>query len=54
MPTFDYEVERAARFDTIEDARLCRSLMPHMLGGGAERYHVHELHPDGRLVDLEG
>lgn len=32
-PTFDVDVRRAARFDSIEEALLVRHAMPHQLGG---------------------
>jgi hypothetical protein len=52
-PTFDRDVTRAAKFESVDDALLCRSLMPHQLGG-TEKYRVHELLPDGQIIDVEG
>jgi hypothetical protein len=52
MPTFHPTPEPAARFEEMEDALLFRSLMPHQLGG-TEKYRVHELLPDGRIIDVE-
>jgi hypothetical protein len=51
-PTFDVDVSRAARFDSVEDALIVRTNMPHQLGGN-DQYHVHEVLPDGRVVDVE-
>jgi hypothetical protein len=52
-PTFDRDVERAARFESIEDAQLLRSGLPHVLGG-TDKYRVHEVLPDGSIQDVEG
>jgi len=52
QPTFDTDVARAAKFDSIQDALAVRSMMPHLLGG-THKYRVHELLPDGSLVDVE-
>jgi hypothetical protein len=51
-PTFDPDVSKAATFDSIDDALLLRSGLPHLLGG-TDAYHVHEVLPDGRVVDVE-
>jgi hypothetical protein len=54
MPTF-YPNDPAGAFkaESIDEALACRSLMPYQLGGGAEAYHVHELLPDGQVIDVE-
>lgn len=52
-PTFDIDVERAARFDSIEEALIVRAGLPHLLGG-KHKYRVHEVLPDGTIVDVEG
>jgi len=52
-PTFDSDVERAAKFDSIKDALLHRSALPQVLGGTA-KYRVHEVLPDGSIRDVEG
>jgi hypothetical protein len=52
-PTFDQDVERAAKFDTIEDALLVRQGLPHLLGG-THMYRVHQVLPDGTVRDVEG
>lgn len=53
MPTFHPTAEPAFRFEEMEDALLYRKAMPHQLGG-TEPYRVHELLPDGRIIDVEG
>jgi hypothetical protein len=45
--------EEAAKFESIKHALKHRSAMPHQ-PGGTEYYRVHELRPDGRIIDVEG
>jgi hypothetical protein len=52
LATLDADRECAARFDSPEAARAFRGRLGHQLGDPSA-YHVHELHPDGRLIDLE-
>jgi hypothetical protein len=49
---FDTDLSLAARFDTIKDALLVRSMLPHQLGG-TDAYRVYELHPGGNLLTVE-
>jgi hypothetical protein len=51
-PTFDPDVSRAFKMDSTEVALLLRSGLPHLLGG-TDAYHVHEVLPDGRVIDVE-
>ncbi len=34
--SFHYDVDRAARFDSVEDASDFRTQMPYQLGGGSQ------------------
>ena len=45
--------EHALRFKTVEEAIAFRSANVSQLTYGAHKYRVHELLPDGRLVDVE-
>ena len=53
MPTFDPTPGPAVRFGSPEDAQAFRALMPWQLGGGPKQYRVHELLPDGSVIDVE-
>jgi hypothetical protein len=52
MPSFDRDSGRAAKFESAEEALAFRSRMDHQIGG-TDKYRVHELLPDGRIIDVE-
>jgi hypothetical protein len=52
MPMFHPDLEYARKFGSVEEALAFRMSMDHQLGG-TDKYHVHEVQPDGGLLDLE-
>jgi hypothetical protein len=50
--SFHSDVDQAKHFATPDAALVYRSLMPRQLGGAAEEYRVHQILPDGKLVDI--
>jgi hypothetical protein len=51
--TYHPTPEPAVRFDTIAEAIAHRHAIADKLTWGAHKYRVHELLPDGQLVDFE-
>jgi hypothetical protein len=52
MPVFHFDRYQALKFSSPQEALEHRSFMDHQLGG-KEQYRVHEVMPDGSLVDVE-
>jgi hypothetical protein len=52
LATLDYRPAAAVRFPDPDSAAAYRARMGHQFGG-TDKYHVNELLPGGRLVDLE-
>jgi hypothetical protein len=50
--SFHGDVDQAKQFATPEAALAYRNLMPRQLGGAAVDYRVHQILPDGKLVNL--
>jgi hypothetical protein len=50
--SFQSDVDQAKHFATPDAALAYRTQMPRQLGGTAEQYRVHQILPDGKLVDL--